>query len=230
MIITEDATLELYCFVNKPNQQQENEKKIRVEDCELYSKKGVHIATHLGNFIIRYQKQKMDVYEELSKLVWCLIRDISRIHLKNEFYASSYSEVHTGADLYAYFSATNEMVKIAYLDSRISSNAYCSIQNERGNSLDYKTFDSTSDWLHSIIEKGLPIYTKEYVKKNKIEYHYFYESLIEIPYRAFFGSFFNKLTHYWCILREAGIIRDDFNDLEKAKENAENIRKKLGMV
>ncbi len=221
----EQATLELYTFVGEENDKGKR-KKIRIEDFGIYHKNNPYPYYGLGHFIIRHQTQKMEFCDFVNKLVECIINTVPKINFKNEFYISSYSEMNTGAELYIHFSSINQVVKIAYLDTRIPDAS-------RGNSQDYRSYDelklsSRSVWINSFIEKGCIVYTKEYVKKNKfVDYHYFDENLIVIPYEVFFGSFFDQVEYYWRILKEAGFIFNSWEKLEEAKKIVEDIRFRL---
>ena len=235
MINVENTTLELYVWLNE-------RKKINVDDfrflhvVEAYKRNEIYHTFSCSYSIIRHNKQKMVIaFEEITKLVCKIVKSIPKIHLTDKFYSSSYSEINTGAYLYIDYSNIKQVVKIAYLDTRIAYDT--SIVSERGSSNDYESDDfhdepavytsNIDKWFHFIIEKGLPLYTREYVKKNKIEYPYFYESLIELPYNSFFDSFFDKVVYYWRILKETGFITDSWEVLEKSKQVVDEMRIKL---
>ncbi len=72
------------------------------------------------------------------------------------------------------------------------------------------------------------IYTKECLKKNKfIRYYHFEESIIAIPYDAFFVLFIEKVEHFWRILKEIGLISDSWEKLEDAKKIVKDVRYRL---
>ncbi|MCU0439107.1 MAG: hypothetical protein MUC49_14510 [Raineya sp.] len=229
--MSEDATLKLYIFFGERNNQGKR-KKIKVEDFGLYLKNNLHVDYGIGHTIIRYQKQKMEFYEFENKLITKILDYIPKMYLKSEFYASNYSEINTGAELYVHFSSINQVIKIAYWDTRIKDALR----------IDFQDYQSTAMHINACIESGCIIYTKEFIKKNNLTYsysgenglitipfndYYFDESLIVLPYTVFFGSFFDQVEHYWHILKEAGFISDSWEVLEKAKEIVKDIRFRL---
>jgi hypothetical protein len=183
-----------------------------------------HRNIFLGIFTARYGKQKIEVFEGLTKVIGRIVGWVPQITEKAFFSSNSFSEICTGSYLCICSSLLEKTVKLAYIYGSIVAEERTSVSGT----------EEMKEWFPKFMnDKNRVLYTKKKVlsdKRLKESFSGCFESEIILPFDVFFGSFFDQVGHYWRILKEAGLIKDDWEELEKAITVVEKIRETLNMV
>ena len=183
-----------------------------------YVNEEIYKTFKMGYFIIRHKKQKFEImWTGLTTHISFIVHFINEIYQKETYSYAFISEDVDYAIFYSYYSFTDKLVKIVYLDDTMKR------ETKRNESKEvWSILEIVESYTHGVHA----IYTKKKISQEKIPHHH-YESEITLPLDIFFGDFYEQVAEHWRILKKAGFITDSWEVLEKSKQVVDEMRIKL---